>query len=183
MHGLLRWNAGDRHGAVTAYRTAIGHAPRLWLARTNLAAAYAQSGMPREALAEARALALLYPGYPRSWLIQGIGLWQTGDPAGALRALEQERSLRDHPEAYYIESLVHRSEGNGSAEALALEHVLRRSLASGVTQHLAYAALRLPEAAGGDDRTAERLPLYEELARAFPGDSSVSRGYALFRGR
>jgi hypothetical protein len=99
----------------------------------------------------------------------------TGRNREALEALEKEARLRSHPEVFYIESLVLRKLNDSTRESAALERVLRQCLRGGVTQHLDYAAERLPDLVHGGSRRDSLVVLYRKLEGVFPGRDAVAR--------
>lgn len=171
--GLLQIGRGEDKRAVNELRQAIALDPGTYLARSSLAGELLKVGRPGDAVKEAEALLALYPDYPRSWLIVAVGLLGTNRVEEAREAIRKDIAFRDHPEEFYVQSVICRTAADTAAERTALRKVLERCLAGGIPMHAVYATARLREIGVGQMQAGAVRDLLDTLHSAFPGEQAL----------
>ena len=179
IRGLL--SAGRGHGsqAVEEYRRAVARDPSAFLARSCLSSDLLKVQRSGEALTEAQALLSVYPDYPRAWMVTAVAMMSGGRLAEAKEAIRKEIVFRDHPEAFYVASAIHRTGKDTLAEREALLRLLDRCLAGKISLHAGYAATRLRELSISRDQLLQIRPVLEQLNAAFPSEQTVRANLTL----
>jgi tetratricopeptide (TPR) repeat protein len=84
--GIARTGAGDRGGALAAFKRALEIDPRNAIADQNIGIAELQFGRTQDALAAFERAFALNASLPRAWNADGVALERSGRPAEALDA-------------------------------------------------------------------------------------------------
>lgn len=170
LKGLLAGSKGESAQAIRQYKHATQLNPFAYLAYSNLAMEYLKSNQHDSALTALNSLETIYPGYPKTALMRSIALLTLQRPAEALPAIRVELERRNHPEAFLVESRIHRSTGDSTAERNALIRMLEGSLRMGVPYNTEYGATRLRLLSTGRNELERTRELYEALLARFTDD-------------
>lgn len=170
LKGILAGSKGESAQAIRQYKQATELNPFAYLAHSNLALEYLRSNQPDSALTAINALETIYPGYPKTALMRSVALLTLERPVEALPVIRVELERRNHPEAYLVESRIHRSIGDSTAERSAIINMLEASLRMGVPYNTEYGTMRLRLLSTGRDQLERTRELYEALLARFTDD-------------
>lgn len=164
--------------AVEQYRMAVEFHPQNLFAQFNLALECLKANRADESLQTSAMLQRASRDYPKSHLIRAASLLSLNRPAEALGSIQRELELRNHPEAYHLESLIYRKLADSAKEQASLENVLQSSIRGNFPYRFDYICDRLTTL-GIAGKTCDHIrPMYEELIRRFPGEPVVRENLA-----
>ena len=164
---------GHLEEASALYREAIDADSENLLARANLSLALLKGNRPAEALTSVRELRALSANYPKSSLIEALALLSLHQLPEALESIKREIRFRDHPEAFYVESLIYRGMRDTTGERTSLEHLLRTNIKGGLALHLAYSCNTLLSLSKTKEDYERLLSLLQDLDERYPRERSV----------
>jgi tetratricopeptide (TPR) repeat protein len=123
-------------------------------------------------------LQAISPNYPKSYLVQAASLLSLNKSSEALESIEKELKLRNHPEAYHVQSLIYRKLADSANEQASLENVLRSNIKGRITFQIDYACNRLTALSIAKNDCQRIRAIFEELIREFPDNPAVPRNLA-----
>ncbi len=177
MKAIFAGNPNQRDGiAIEELKQAIDVNPHLLLARSNLSLELIKAGRAQEALESSRQLRVFSPQYPKSSLIETVALLSLNKLPEALESINREIQLRNHPEAFYVQSLIFRALKDSGKEREALENILRQDALGHISYQIEYASTALISLSTARQEYEQLRDIFEQLRPALPGDQDIVKG-------
>jgi tetratricopeptide (TPR) repeat protein len=180
LKGFVAGMSNQPGKAASEYQQAVAYDPHNLLARSDLTLTLLRLGRPEEALLSAEQLQGLSPRYPKASLMQAAALVSLKRYSEALRSIDKELELRNHPDAFFYQASAYRGLADSTKEISALKNVLLGSLKG----HIAYQGMTISRRLRQLVRTEEDIKqfreIYVQLASMFPSDSTITSTLAEF---
>ena len=168
LHGKSLEKKGRRVEAVEEYGQAVSANPENLVAKLDLAMALLRVERRAEALETIRSLRSIVPEYPKSSLVEAITLLELGRLEEASQAIRKEITLRGHPEAYFVQSVILERLNDRAGVWSSLEMVLRMNVRAHSQIHIDNACASLVRMATSHDDLERLTILLRESAGALP---------------
>lgn len=179
LKGLYAGISGRSAIAVGEYERAAALDSSNYLVLSGMTVELLKLQQPARALRVLESIEKRYPQYPRDALMESVALLSLNRLPEARSAIEEEISRRDHPEAFYIKSLICKNLADSAGERTALFSMVERSIAGNLQVELRYALLRLNTVSTSREEKENLRSLNERLLAAFPGDRMVAENLIL----
>jgi len=184
---LFRARTAERTGrashAVEEYGEAVRRNPYNLVSRLDLSMALLKSKRSAEALGVVRELRDLAPFYPKASLVESLALYELGRMNDAKEAIARELEGRDHPDAFYVKSLISARLNDTSGVREALEQVLVQNLRARTQARLDVASKALFEMADSDEQVTRLHELLQKLVSVFPRNKALLEVHTLLEQR
>jgi O-antigen ligase len=181
--GRVASRAGKPQIAAGHFRAAVGRDSTNLIGSYELCVALLRTGEYGEAIETARKIRELVPHYPKVRLLESLAWLELDSLRLARLAINEELKRRDHPEAFYTQSLVAARMDDTPAVRASLEKVLERNIAANSTIHLEGTCRTLLDIAETRTDLQRLASLLEQLARRIPGNNLVNETLAEVRRR
>lgn len=182
MAGFVARGQGRADVALNGFRAAAELNPRMRQYLSNYALELLKAGRFEDALLQVRRLRESSPHYPKSNLVEAIALLSLNRPAEALESIQRELKLRSHPEAYFIESLIHQNLGNRPAQRDALKASLSASIKGKLDYQVGTVGLTLATLCDTEQERTEARVLLERLQATFPDRREIAAALSAIAG-
>ncbi len=182
LAGLIATGAGKQDFAIAEYRKASELHSGSYLAMSNLALELVKANQPLESRRIIDQLLHEYPSYPKARLVRSVANLGLNSPGEALEDIRIELHYRTHPEAYYVESLIHQKLGDSTAERTALQNEITACRKGGIPLQLGYVCTRLRVLTPADSMLSLEKT-FADLSGQFPGEPGIAENLALVRRR
>ena len=136
IRAIIAESRGLLGEAATLYQTASQRDPLSRFALFNAARMQLATGRPREAAVTIQRLQRLSGDYPKSNLIKAAALFALRDLQRSSEAITRELGLRNHPEAYALQSHILSVMADTSGERHALRNLLEMSARGGMGEFI-----------------------------------------------
>jgi tetratricopeptide (TPR) repeat protein len=149
--------------------------PKNLVARLDQSMALLRGSKPEQALATIRELRSIAPFYPKSSLVEAIALLELGKLTEGMSSIERELKLRDHPDAYYVQSVLFTRLQDTTNAWRSLEMVLKQDLLVNSQVQLDNACRSLLSLARTGKDYERLVELLSEIAVRFPQNQTVAQ--------
>jgi len=173
FQGRLAEKRGRKSLAVEEYKRATTADPSNLVLHLDLAMALLRINQPRQALDEIRVLQDAAPNYPKASLVEALSLLQLDSLEHAQQAIARELNGRDHPDAYYVQSLVLASLKDTSGAWNAIETGLAKNIQSRSQAQMKNLCVRLLKLARSDDDYRRLHNVLLQLAATFSENGEI----------
>ena len=174
VRGLTSTIKHENEQAISWYGRAVAVDVTNHTARFNLAADLLTAGRPAEALGHIRTLASMCPNYPKLSLLKAFALYRMDSLSQSRAAIGEELTVRSHPEAWYVASLVYGAQHDTVQEHASLEALLRADALDGNASHAVFCAQRLVTICTTPYAEGHVIPALTRLAHALPADTDLA---------
>jgi len=172
--GRVAVKAGKQDIAQDHFRLALNENRLNLVAAFELCVSQLKTGSYTQALATAESLRVSVQEYPKLGLLESLAWLQLDSLNKASQAIDRELKTRDHPEAYYTQSLIFARLGDTVGVRQSLEMVLERNIAAYSTIHLESTCKTLLGIAGSKEDLERLRLLLEELEARSPQSAVVA---------
>lgn len=169
---LARWQ-NNTDLSTWSFTDALKYDPNFPQARLYIAADLVQAARYKEALEHTKILLHTHPYYPKARIVFAICSFELQDTVEAMKAIDQELSIENSPQALYYASYFAAHSRDTILQYHYLTSLLRQNLRSGIQDYAAEGLQQLELLLTFPSDTAEVLSILSGLRQRFSAGTGV----------